>query len=115
MKLIFRPALSIGLLVLGFISTGGRAQTNTEFPIEETRRTYVGSKWIEAFGALNPGNNITIVLVGYDKLYEQDGVLSLESKGTFLIVKYRADDGKEYRALIHPASILLIKESPRKK
>lgn len=115
MKPILRPTLSVCLLVLSFLLAGGYAEVNVNFPVEETRRHYVASKWIEAFGALNPANNITIVLVGYDKLYELDGLLNLEVKGTFIIVKYRADDGKEYRALIHPDSILLVKESPKKK
>ena len=86
---------------------------STEISKQATEDLYqelIATRWIESFSQLDVRNNITMVLVGYDKLYELSGVTGLSQNKRLLVVKHRGAGGKEYKAFVYPSSILIIKE-----
>ncbi|MGB0371288.1 MAG: hypothetical protein ACPGN3_08025 [Opitutales bacterium] len=79
---------------------------------EDIRQSQIANRWIEAFGELDPRNNISIVLASYDISYELQGVVSMTYGKHFIVVTYRKGSGL-YKALIYPSTILIIKETPK--
>lgn len=113
MKNILRAILFT--LVAASAPPGAIAQTieNNRSVVEDQYQELIAERWIESFKQLDSRNNIVMVLVGYDKLYELKNVNSLTQNRRILIVRYRGSDGKDYKSLVYPSSILIIKESPK--
>ncbi len=68
------------------------------------------SRWQEAFKRLDPRNNISITLSMDDNMIEITNVFRLEAYSRFLILEARNEQGKNYKSIVYPSTILLIQE-----
>ena len=68
------------------------------------------SRWQEVFKRLDPRNNISITLSMDDNMIEITNVFRLEAYSRFLILEARNEQGKNYKSIVYPSTILLIQE-----
>ena len=68
------------------------------------------SRWQEAFKRLDPRSNISITLSMDDNMVEITNVFRLEAYSRFLILEARNEQGKNYKSIVYPSTILLIQE-----
>lgn len=78
----------------------------------DLEQSLYAQRWMEAFRRLDATNNITMVLSNRDSLYELEHVVEIEAHSRFLVVRCMPPGGRSYRAIVYPATILLIKETP---
>ena len=93
------------------------AQQNTDVVQRERdadlEQTLNAQRWTEAFNKLDKRHNITVVIAIYDNIIELENITEAKSDGRFLILRYKHANGGTYHYLIHPTSILLIRETPK--
>jgi len=78
----------------------------------DAEQSLYAQRWVEAFRRLDATLNIVIVVSNRDSLYELEYVVEVEAQSRFLVVRCMPPDGRSYRAIVYPATILLIKETP---
>ncbi len=76
--------------------------------------TLFAKRWTEAFNDLDKTSNVTMTLVaGDDKLIEIPSIIEMRASSRFLFIKTKNEDGKFYRAVVHPKNIILLSETPK--
>jgi hypothetical protein len=115
MKRTMKKSLTSFLVVFLMSCVIASARSDAENKANEidVTQNLHAKRWTEAFSKLDATKNITIVIEAEDNLIEIENVLTVEAFSRFLIVRTKHPNGRIYRMLVYPGSILLIKEAPR--
>ena len=106
--------LPILILIVGILWQGTYAQTSRvqEYANEmDATQNLYAKRWSEAFKKLDAKNNISIVISLDENLVEIENVYQVEAFSRFLIVQTKHKNGKRYKSIVYPGTILYIKES----
>jgi len=100
--------------VIGCVASAAAVNTVQDATISDAYQQILAQRWSDAFDKLDNRSNITIVIGCENNSIEIQNVEKVETYSSILIVSAEGDDGRLYKSLVYPGSILLIKEGSRR-
>ena len=109
--------LIVGIMVFGAYhasdaqtAAGENEDTPSEAQSAEQVQVMLANRWREAFRKLDPKNNISITIARDQQMVELENVFRMESYSIFLVVEAKDKNGKYFKSIVYPGSILLMSE-----